>query len=114
LQKALERMISCHSLLDAGDIVLAVDERAVLVRGGCLSGATFIVNGDTRVAVEHLLADRTEQPRPPVVSAEARREIAVISAWLARNASSVRLLYASGSWVSPSRSRPQICFTKKA
>jgi DNA polymerase III subunit epsilon len=113
LQKALERMIACHSLVDAGDIVLAVGDRAVLIRCGHLLRATFIAGGDTRSAVAHLLQLCSDLDPSPVVSAEARREIAVVSAWLARHAKDVRLLYASGSWVSPARARPAVCFAAK-
>jgi DNA polymerase III subunit epsilon len=112
LQKTLERMTECHSLLDADDLVIAVDERALLIRRGRLAGATFIVAGDAPTAVARLLAT-PEETGPLEVSAEARREIAVISTWLARNASDVRVLHASGCWVSPARSRPRACFVAR-
>ena len=113
LQKALERMIECHSLTDAGELVLAVGDRALLIRRGRLACATFIVTGNDKEAVDRLLATPEPSAPPASVSAEARRELAVISSWLGRNDGDVRLLHASGCWVSPARSRAQVCFTAK-
>jgi DNA polymerase-3 subunit epsilon len=112
LQRALEKMIECHSLLDAGDLVLGIGQRAVLLRRGRLAAATFIVSDDTSSAVAHLL-QTADEVVPHAVSAEARSEISVISSWLARNCSDVRLLYANGSWVSPARARPNEAFAAK-
>jgi DNA polymerase-3 subunit epsilon len=113
LEKALLRMIGLHSLLDAGDIILGIGERAVLVRRGRVAAATFIVTGDIATAVAQLkrgAGDATE----PVTSAEVRAEMSVVAAWLARHADEVRLLAASGSWVSPARARPCTSFAPRA
>lgn len=112
LQRAIARLIDCHSLLDAGDIALGIGERAVLIRRGRLVAATFVVGGDVRSAVADLLA----APDPTAEGAglaEARREMGVISSWLVRNTSAVRVLHASGCWVSPARSRPSDVFVEK-
>lgn len=113
LQRALERMIRCHSLLDAGDVVVAVGERAVLLQAGRLTAATFIVDGDDGAATTLLLQEASSVCSPHT-SAESRREISVMSSWLLRNAASVRLLYAEGSWVSPARSGPKEWFVPRS
>jgi DNA polymerase-3 subunit epsilon len=112
LQRSLERMIQCHSLLDAGDLVIGIEERAMLLRRGRLVAATFIASGDVWSAIERLRSDAVE-PGGSNTCAEARREIGAISSWIARNASEVRLLHVSGSWVSPARSGPRDLFAAR-
>jgi DNA polymerase-3 subunit epsilon len=113
LEKALLRMIGLHSLLDAGDIALGIGERAVLVRRGRLAAATFIVSGDVATAVARLKRG-AEEKSDPTTSAEVRAEMSVVSAWLARHATEVRLLATSGCWVSPAKARPCTSFAPRA
>ena len=112
LQRAIGKMIECQSLLDARDVILAIGERAVLLRKGRLAGATFIVSGDVHAAVDHLLRVPAVVSEPSV-SAAARREISVVSSWLLRHAADVRVLQTSGCWVSPARARPYEAFASR-
>ena len=113
LQRTLAKMVECSGLVDAGDVILEIGDRAVLLRRGRLAGATFIVSGDISTAVRHLMAN-AEEYSTATVSAEARSEMSVISSWVARHGGEARLLHASGPWVSPARSRPCGSFVKKS
>jgi len=106
-------MIEFHSLVDAGDVVLAIGDRAVLLRKGRLSAATFIVGGNIPSAVSQLRRTARDFPGP-AISAEARAEMSVVAGWLARNAADVRILRASGCWVSPARAKPCANFEPRA
>ena len=109
LERSLKRMIELHSLLDAGDIALAVDDRAVLLRRGRLVAATYIASGDARGALAKLFRDACDE-RVASTSAELRREVSVVSSWLVKHAANIRLLHVGGAWVSPARARSTALF----
>ncbi|HEY7875729.1 MAG TPA: hypothetical protein VIG64_11480 [Actinomycetota bacterium] len=97
LERALIATTTARSLVDAGDVVLRVDDRAVLIRDGQLAAATD-ASGDSAATVRRLLDAARSARVGRWLESSVARETRVIDAWLRRANGDVRILYASRGW----------------
>lgn len=110
LERHLARYLAARSLVDAGDIVLMIDRRAVLIRDAQLAAALHVGPGGEHAAVERLRAAAPPARRLPYLSEAQQRDAAVIASWLRRRAEDVRILWVQGPWVSPAAAAPTPLF----
>lgn len=96
LERALETEVIVRSLVEAGELVLKIGSRIVIVRDGQLAAA-----GDVAESLEVVRARADSQPVGAYVPPAVQREARVVARWLARNASECELLSASGAWGMP-------------
>jgi len=104
---ALERVAfkdaEVRALRDAGDVVLRIGRRAVLITDGRLAAATDADDGDDPVPILKAAARRSSAERAE--PHEGHAETPVIAAWL-RRARDARLVAVSGAWAHPIGIRP--------
>ena len=94
LERIIARAAQVQGLLDAGEIVLQIHDRRIVIRGGRLVGAPESGSGPVLCRAEEHLA--------PEVHAEA----ATIARWITRHAKEVRLVSVSGTWSQPAWAQP--------
>ena len=102
LEHALAARIGVDTLISAGDVVLRVGSRVLLVRNGRLSGAVSLSD---RIRLPEALRLLTGMARaaadPAFVTDALQREARVISSWINRNAAGCDLISVSGTWALP-------------
>ncbi|MFP5298720.1 MAG: DEDD exonuclease domain-containing protein [Actinomycetota bacterium] len=113
LETSLRAAVEAHALALAGDIVIAVGRRALLLRDRRLAAASDI-DADEATVVRRLI-DETEHNGCPLnhLSPQEQTETKVISAWLRRGRDEVRILHASGPWALPVSIAPTDLFSVK-
>lgn len=114
LERVLQRRFRIHALVEAGDIVLAIGGRALLIRSGRLWAATEVDPRTERAAVRRLVAGPTKQPPAPWLSRDLHDEARVISSWLHRHAAEARLLHVEAAWCLPVATAPDGRFSVKS
>lgn len=107
LERQLVRASEVRSLIAAGEVVLELDERVVVIRYGRLTAAAPGRDGLRRTSI----TDRTAETPGSFVTAEVEREARVILRWLRRG--DVRLVAVQNAWVSPAGARPTGAFAIK-
>jgi excinuclease UvrABC nuclease subunit len=112
LESSLHKNTDAIALRDAGDVVLAVGTRALLIRDARLVAAVDLGH-DEDSAIERLRAAAPEGSRGRFLTAAQQREARVLNAWLKRTSEPVRILYAQKPWVLPVASAPTALFTVK-
>lgn len=100
VERTLLRHLQVRSLLDAGDVVVAIEGRALLIRNGQLACGTHLC-GDLDATLARLEAGADCAPVGTFITAQVQNEARVISAWLRRNAALCKVLHASGAWATP-------------
>ena len=100
IERTLLRHMQVRTLIDAGDLVVAIGGRAVLIRNGQLASATEWC-GDLDATRARLEKAAKCVSVGTFLTAPIQNEARVISAWLRRNAGSCRLLYTSNGWATP-------------
>lgn len=109
LERCVVASAASQSLVDAGDVVLAVDGRALLIRDGRLAGATDLGDDDS-ATVERLSAAAPSGPVMRWLDAAVARETRVIDSWLRRTKAEVRVLYATRGWAVHRSAKPSARF----
>lgn len=104
VERTLRRGIEVRSLIDAGDIVVAIASRALLIRSGQLASATEWC-GDLEAARARLLDSAQCVSVGTFLTAPVQTEARVIAAWLRRNAQHCRLLHVAAPWATPVAAR---------
>ncbi|MFN2389488.1 MAG: exonuclease domain-containing protein [Actinomycetota bacterium] len=113
LERALVRRAEVHALVAAGDLLLEVGGRALLVRAGRLAGARP-TGGDTRRVVTEMRAEAAESPSASFLTPDVQRETAVICSWLRRGREDARLVWTERPWALPVAARPSLRFAPAA
>lgn len=102
VERALTTAAQVKSLLAAGDIVLRIGTRAVLVRDAQLAAATDVFEAEPVAALlARLKSKAATEPVGTFVSCEVQREARVIWSWLRRSADDCTLLAVAGTWAMP-------------
>ncbi len=99
VDRALTTAAQLTSLLEAGDIVLRIGKRCVLIRDAQLAAAVPV----GPLLLERLRDCARSEPVGSFVSSDLQREARVIWSWLQRNAARCELLSVSGTWAMPVR-----------
>lgn len=100
LERSLLHEIQVRSLIEAGDVIVAIGSRAVLIRDGQLGAATDWC-GDLRAARARLERSATCARVGSFLTASVQTEARLIAAWLRRNAQHCRLLQVTGTCAMP-------------
>lgn len=111
LARWIERSIEARALIGAGEVLLEVEGRALLLVQGQLAAAC-----DARdEPVPELLASlRTRARWEPVgawLTAGVQREVRAVTSWLNRHSEAVAVLHVGNGWAVPARARPTNAFT---
>ena len=102
VERALTTAAQVKSLLGAGDIVLRVGARVVLIRDAQLAAATDFFEGESVGALRgRLEAKAKTEPVSTFVSSELQREARVIWSWLRKSAGECSIVSVSGTWAMP-------------
>lgn len=102
VERALATAVEVKSLLGAGDIVLRVASRAVLIRDAQLAATTdFLEHESTSSLLARLQAEACSDPVGTFVSCAVQREARVIWSWLRRAPADCTLIAVSGTWSMP-------------
>jgi DNA polymerase-3 subunit epsilon len=99
LARSLARAAEARALVDAGDIVIGVGARALLIRNAQLAAATDLDVGDVHGTCTRLTNIATASAVGTFFSAAVLAEARVITSWLVRHAQEVRLISVEDSWV---------------
>jgi DNA polymerase III subunit epsilon len=113
LERALRSASETRSLLAAGDIVLRVGSRLVMIRGGQLASATDYPGGDLREALSALREAASFDAVGSYVPARVAPEAKAITAWLLRGAEDARIVSVSRAWSLPVGARPSNFFVAR-
>ena len=102
VERALTTAAQVKSLLAAGDIVLRVGGRVLLIRDAQLAAATDFFEGErVEALLGRLRAKAKTETVGTFVSCEVQREARVIWSWLRRKADECTLVAVSGTWSMP-------------
>ena len=99
LARSLARAAEARALVDAGDIVIGVGARALLIRNAQLAAATGLDVNDVHGTCTRLTNIATASAVGTFFSAAVLAEARVITSWLVRHAQEVRLISVEDSWV---------------
>ncbi len=121
LESSLFRSMEAVAVRDAGDVVLAIGRRAVLIREGRLVCAIDLVPeappgapGSERDAVRRVIAAAPEPLRSRFLTDAQQREARVLSSWLKRTSEDVRVLHAERAWALPISAAPSDRFSMRS
>ena len=106
LERTITRVAEVRALLDAGEVVIAVDERLLLLRDAQLAAARDRSAASPDGALELLRSTGYSVPVGRYVPGEVAREAGVIASWLRRNWERIELLSVSGTWAQAAGTRP--------
>lgn len=112
LESSLRATVEAHALAAAGEVVIAVGKRALLLRGCKLVAATDI-DADEATVVTRLLASSDGGHAVNHLTPEQHSEMKVISSWLRRGPDGVRILHAEKPWALPVSIAPTALFSVK-
>jgi DNA polymerase-3 subunit epsilon len=110
LERAVARGAEIQALLDAGEVVMAVDGRLLLVRDAQLAAACDRGADDDGAAIAALRRAARHVPVDRFVPDGVGREAGIIAAWLRRHPERVELVSVSGAWAHPAAIRPGASF----
>jgi hypothetical protein len=102
-----------RALVTAGEIVLRVGPRLVLIRGGQLAAATDYPDGDLRRALARLRAAATFDEVGSFVPARVVPEVRAITAWLRRGTEQAGMVSVECEWSMSVGARPLGLFSVK-
>jgi hypothetical protein len=109
LERTLCRESELRALLDAGEVVIAHEGRAHLIRNGQLA-ASAPLRSDGRDG-DRLRAAARSVPVDNYWPPDARAEAVVVASWLKGNARDARVLSAERSWALPATARMTAAFS---
>ncbi|HJR45912.1 MAG TPA: DEDD exonuclease domain-containing protein [Actinomycetota bacterium] len=101
LERALQTEVLVRSLVEAGDVVLRIGKRLILLRDGQLAAAADVIPADPVRQIDALQAEARSEPVGAYVPSAVQREARVIARWLTRNAASCELVCVTGRWALP-------------
>ena len=113
LERSLERSVEIASLVEAGDIVLGVGDRILLIRNGVLAGAAIASGDGLDLDVARLRSSAPPSRRASFLSPATQLDARVICSFLRRDGDGARLLYVSDGWSHPAAARPERRFAAK-
>jgi DNA polymerase-3 subunit epsilon len=111
LERALKSASEIRSLLAAGEIVLSVGERVVMIRDGQLAATVGRPEGDPRDTLAALREAASSEAVGTFVPARVEREARAIASWLRRGVEDARIVSVEGRWSVPIGARPRSLFS---
>jgi DNA polymerase-3 subunit epsilon len=113
LERALRSASEMRALVGAGEVVLRVGTRLVLIRGGQLAAAADYPDFDLATALARLRDAATFDEVGSFVPARVVPEVRAITAWLRRGAEDARMVCVERAWSMPVGARPLNLFSVK-
>ena len=115
LERALRSASEMRALVGAGEVVLRVGTRLVLIRGGQLAAAADYPDPDCDLAtaLARLRDAATFDEVGSFVPARVVPEVRAIAAWLRRGAEDARMVCVERGWSMPVGARPLNLFSVK-
>ena len=113
LERALRSASEMRALVGAGEVVLGVGTRLVLIRGGQLAAAADYPDCDLATALARLRDAATFDEVGSFVPARVVPEVRAITAWLRRGAEDARMVCVERGWSMPVGARPLNLFSVK-
>ena len=110
LARWIERSIEARALIDAGEVLIRVGGRAILLVQGQLAASCDALD---RPAPELLAGLRSVARWEPVggwLTASVQREVRAVLSWLDRHDADVQVWHVEGTWAVPARARPTEAF----
>ena len=107
LERTLEQNLQARALIDAGELVIESNGRALLVRRGQLVAALDHLEDDATTIARLRCGARAAEEARSWMTMPVRREALVICSWLNRNVADVRLIYSARGWSLPAAARPR-------
>jgi DNA polymerase-3 subunit epsilon len=104
LARWIERSIEMRSLIDAGEVLLRIGGRALLLVEGQLAGACD-ADASTAELLARLRPTAAWEPVGSWLTPRTSREVGAVASWLGRHAPDVEVLHVSGTWAAPARPR---------
>ena len=114
LARWIERSIEARALIDAGEVLLRVGGRAILLVAGQLAAACDALDRPAPALLKALRPEARFEPVGPWLTAGAQREVRAVLSWLNRHGDEAEVLHVQGAWAVPSRARPTQAFTPDA
>ncbi|HEX2296143.1 MAG TPA: DEDD exonuclease domain-containing protein [Actinomycetota bacterium] len=111
LARWIERSIEARALIDAGEVLLRVEGRAILLVQGQLAAACDAGDLPAGVLLDSLRPAARWEPVGEWLSAGVQREVRAVVSWLNRHEAQIEVLHVGGEWALPSRARPTEAFT---
>lgn len=106
LERTIGRAAEVRALLDAREVVIAVDGRVLLLRDAQLAAARDRPPAFDERALELLRSGAHSVPVGRYVPGEIAREAGVIASWLRRNWERIELLSVAGAWAQAAGTHP--------
>ncbi|MGH2819455.1 MAG: DEDD exonuclease domain-containing protein, partial [Actinomycetota bacterium] len=101
LERVVMREMRVRALVAAGEVAVALGERAVLVDNGRLAAAVDTNGEPPGRVVRRLQPPPSAAPPGSFLAPGLAQEAHVIASWLLRHGHEARLLRVAGTWVSP-------------
>lgn len=111
LERCIRGAAEVRSLVDADELVLGFGGRAVMIRAGRLAAAVDVAEGEpVGGTLDRLRLTATFEAPGPWLTAQVAREARLISSWLRRTTTDVRVLHAPRGWSVSCSARPSARF----
>ncbi|HYP22227.1 MAG TPA: hypothetical protein VEV43_01520, partial [Actinomycetota bacterium] len=112
LARWIERSIEARALIDAGEVLLLVGGRAILLVEGQLASACDAGDRTVDAVLASLRKTATWEPVGEWLTAAVQREVRAVVSWLNRHGGEVGVLHVGGPWSVPARAKPTEAFAK--
>lgn len=103
LVRSIERSIEARALVDAGEVLIGVGGRAILLVSGQLAAACDAAERSVDELLAELRGAASWKPVGSWLTAETQREIRAVTSWLGRHAGDVEVLHVEKTWAVPAR-----------
>jgi DNA polymerase-3 subunit epsilon len=110
LTRWIERSIEMRSLIEAGEVLLRVGGRAVLLVEGQLAAVCEAEERPGEDLLSSLRRTATWVPVGSWLTQQSSREVRAVVSWLHRHTPEVEVLHVGGTWSVPARARPTDAF----
>jgi DNA polymerase-3 subunit epsilon len=111
LARWIERSIEARALVGAGEVVLRVGGRAILLVEGQLASSCNAGDRSGSDLLASLRRSATWEPVGDWLTAGVQREVRAVVSWLNRHSADAEVLHVEGEWAVPARAKPTEAFT---
>jgi DNA polymerase-3 subunit epsilon len=105
LVRWIERSIEARALIDAGEVLLRIGGRAILLVEGRLAATCDARDRPVGVLLDELRPNARWTPVGSWLTAETQREVRAVTSWLGRHPAETEVLHVEKTWAEPARRR---------
>ncbi len=110
LARWIERSIEARALINAGEVLIQVGGRAILLVEGQLAASCDVLDRPAPELLAGLRAVARWEPVGGWLTAGVQREVRAVLSWLHRHDADVQVWHVEGTWAVPARARPTKAF----